>query len=61
MNLGPYTTDLWLNSTSDFADARRYIIDDTAGDSASLSWESGSRDVFQRLYNLTLDTSSGPW
>ena len=44
-----------------FRDYGGYIIDDTASDSASLSWESGADDVFQSTYNMTLNTAGGPW
>ena len=44
-----------------FRDYGGYIIDDTASDSASLSWESGAVDVFQSAYNMSLNTADGPW
>ena len=44
-----------------FRDYGGYIVDDTASDSASISWESGANEVFQTAYNLTLDTAGGPW
>jgi hypothetical protein len=44
-----------------FRDYGGYIVDDTASDSASLSWESGANEVFARLYNFTLDTAGGAW
>ena len=44
-----------------FRDYGGYIIDDTASDSASLSWESGADDVFRLTYNMTLNTAGGPW
>jgi hypothetical protein len=47
------------------ADALRdyggYIVDDTASDSASLSWEAGANVVFAQHYNMSLDTAGGPW
>lgn len=44
-----------------FRDYGGYIVDDTASDSASLSWEAGANEVFARAYNLELDTAGGPW
>ena len=44
-----------------FRDYGGYIIDDTAGDSASLAWESGANDLFASKYNFTLNTVGGAW
>lgn len=38
-----------------------YIVDDTASDSAAVVFEPGSDADFAALYNLSLDTSGGPW
>eukprot|EP00040_Diaphanoeca_grandis_P000182 m.14620 g.14620 ORF g.14620 m.14620 type:complete len:451 (-) comp10223_c1_seq1:233-1585(-) len=38
-----------------------YIVDDTACDTAALLLESGSRAAFEAAYNMSLDTSEGPW
>ena len=38
-----------------------YLVDDTASDSAAVVFESGAEDDFEALFNLSLDTSGGPW
>ena len=44
-----------------FRDYGGYVIDDTASDTASLSWESGAGALFESAYNLSLNTAQGPW
>ncbi len=58
---GHLKTEPAMRIADAFRDYGGYIVDDTASDSASLSWESGANAVFQAAYNLTLDTASGPW
>ena len=38
-----------------------YVVDDTASDSAALIFEPAAEAEFKQLYNLSLETSSGPW
>lgn len=38
-----------------------YIVDDTASDSAALIFEDSLSQAFKREFNLSLDTSGGPW
>jgi len=38
-----------------------YVVDDTADDSAALIFEDSLSDAFIGAFNLTLDTSGGPW
>ena len=38
-----------------------YAVDDTASDSASLSWAAGAGDVFEKHYIMPLKAVGGPW
>lgn len=58
---GQLETEPGRRITDAFRDYGGLIVDDTAGDSASLSWEAGADKVFAAEYNMTLRTSSGPW
>ena len=44
-----------------FRDFGGYIVDDTASDSASLTWESGASEAFEQEYGFPLDTAGGDW
>ena len=44
-----------------FRDYGGYIIDDTASDSGSLSWEQGANELFEAKYNVSLNTHGGQY